>query len=58
MRAPLEVLDVTGETARDIYQYDLLLVRPDLHVVWRGNKLPQDAAKIAMAATGRLPSPI
>jgi 2-polyprenyl-6-methoxyphenol hydroxylase-like FAD-dependent oxidoreductase len=58
MHAPLEVLDVTGETARDIYQYDLLLVRPDLHVVWRGNKLPQDAAKIAMAATGRLPSPI
>ena len=55
MSAPLEVLDVAGERARDIYQYDLLLVRPDLHVVWRGNKLPQDAAKIAMVATGRLP---
>jgi 2-polyprenyl-6-methoxyphenol hydroxylase-like FAD-dependent oxidoreductase len=53
--APLEVLDVAGERARDIYQYDLLLVRPDLHVVWRGNKLPQDADGIAMAATGSLP---
>jgi 2-polyprenyl-6-methoxyphenol hydroxylase-like FAD-dependent oxidoreductase len=52
--APLEVLDVAGERARDIYQYDLLLVRPDLHVVWRGNKLPQDAEGIAMAATGSL----
>ncbi len=56
MRAPLDVLDVAGERARELYQYDLLLVRPDLHVVWRGNKLPQDAAKIAMVATGRLPS--
>jgi hypothetical protein len=57
MHAPLEVLDVAGERAREIYQYDLLLVRPDLHVVWRGNNLPQDAAAVAMVATGRLPSP-
>jgi hypothetical protein len=55
MRAPLDVLDVACERAHEIYQYDLLLVRPDLHVVWRGNKLPQDAEKIAMIATGRLP---
>ena len=53
--APLEVLDVGSERARELYQYDLLLVRPDLHVVWRGNQLPQDAARIAMTATGRLP---
>jgi hypothetical protein len=38
--------------------YDLLLVRPDLHEVWRGNDLPQDAAKIAMVATGRFLSGI
>jgi hypothetical protein len=56
MHAPLQVLDIAGERARDIYQYDLLLVRPDLHVVWRGNELPQDAEMIAMAATGSLPS--
>ena len=56
LRAPLEVLDVATERAREIYQYDLLLVRPDLHVVWRGNELPQDAAKMAMLATGRLPA--
>jgi 2-polyprenyl-6-methoxyphenol hydroxylase-like FAD-dependent oxidoreductase len=55
MRAPLDVLDVASERAREIYQYDLLLVRPDLHVVWRGNKLPQGAEKVAMTATGRLP---
>src|SRR5579862_255431 len=58
IRAPLEVLEVPGERPRDIYEYDLLLVRPDLHVVWRGNKFPQDASKIAMIATGRLLSPV
>jgi len=58
MCAPLDVLDVASKRARELYQYDLLLVRPDLHVVWRSNKLPQDAEKIAMVATGRLPSRI
>jgi hypothetical protein len=58
LHAPLDVLDAPGERAREIYQFDLLLVRPDLHVVWRGNKLPQDTAKIAAVATGRLPSRI
>jgi 2-polyprenyl-6-methoxyphenol hydroxylase-like FAD-dependent oxidoreductase len=56
IHAPLDVLDVAGERARDIYQYDLLLVRPDLHVAWRGNQLPHNAAKIAMVATGHHPS--
>jgi 2-polyprenyl-6-methoxyphenol hydroxylase-like FAD-dependent oxidoreductase len=56
LHAPLEVLDIAGERPRDIYQFDLLLVRPDLHVVWRGNDLRQDAAQIARVATGRLPS--
>ena len=56
LRAPLDVLDVASKRAREIYEYDLLLVRPDLHVVWRGNELPANAASIAMAATGRLPS--
>ena len=33
----MTVLDVPDRIARDIYGYDLILVRPDLHVVWRGN---------------------
>jgi len=56
LRAPLEVLDIVGERPRDIYQFDLLLIRPDLHVVWRGNHLRQDASKIARVSTGGLPS--
>jgi len=27
-------------------------VRPDLHVVWRGNTLPDDPARLAALATG------
>ena len=50
--APFPPLAVNDEHARDIYGYDLLLLRPDLHVVWRGNRLPDDAAKLAAIATG------
>ncbi len=50
--APLEVLEVPGQAARDLYERDLLLVRPDLHVVWRGNQPPEDAAHVAALATG------
>jgi 2-polyprenyl-6-methoxyphenol hydroxylase-like FAD-dependent oxidoreductase len=51
--APFEVLDVTEESAREIYGFDLLLVRPDLHIVWRGNQIPEDAAALAAVATGQ-----
>jgi 2-polyprenyl-6-methoxyphenol hydroxylase-like FAD-dependent oxidoreductase len=52
--APLVVLDLADESAREIYDFDLLLVRPDLHVVWRGNQIPDDAEAIATVATGRV----
>ena len=50
--APLSVLDFSSDAAREIYGFDLLLVRPDLHVVWRGNQPPDDAAAVAAVATG------
>jgi 2-polyprenyl-6-methoxyphenol hydroxylase-like FAD-dependent oxidoreductase len=50
--APVEVLDVKDDVVRDIYGYDLLLVRPDLHVVWRGNQIAGNAAATAAVATG------
>ena len=52
--APFAVLDVRDKHARDIYGYDLILLRPDLHVVWRGNTLPADPAKLAAVATGHI----
>jgi hypothetical protein len=51
-RAPFSVLTIDDRTARDVYGYDLILVRPDLHVVWRGNAEPRDPAQLAAVATG------
>lgn len=50
--APFTTLDLADDRARDVYGYDLILLRPDLHVVWRGQTLPDDPASIAGLATG------
>jgi hypothetical protein len=50
--APLEILDPAAAAARDIYGCDLLLLRPDLHVAWRGNHLPDEPHRLAAVATG------
>ena len=50
--APYAELDVPDRIAREIYGFDLILVRPDLHIVWRGNALGDDAGEIADRATG------
>jgi len=50
--APFSAVEIDEERPRDVYGYDLLLLRPDLHVVWRGNGLPDDPAKLAALATG------
>jgi 2-polyprenyl-6-methoxyphenol hydroxylase-like FAD-dependent oxidoreductase len=51
--APLEVLDIPDRRVREIAGFDLLLVRPDLHVAWRANRLADDVGTIAAIATGR-----
>jgi hypothetical protein len=50
--APFHVLEINEEQPRALYGADLLLLRPDLHVVWRGNSLPGEAKKLAALATG------
>ncbi len=50
--APLSVLDVPDRIAREIYGFDLILLRPDMHIVWRGNLAPEDPALIGAVATG------
>ena len=51
--APLSILDIPDERPRDIYGHDLLLLRPDMHVVWRGNDAPRGPQDLAALATGR-----
>lgn len=50
--APLDVAHVPDAQARELYARDLVLVRPDLHVVWRGNVPPDDPQAVAAAVTG------
>jgi 2-polyprenyl-6-methoxyphenol hydroxylase-like FAD-dependent oxidoreductase len=54
--APLDVLRVPDRAARAIYGRDLVLVRPDLHIVWRGDAAPADPRAIAATITGRTPA--
>jgi 2-polyprenyl-6-methoxyphenol hydroxylase-like FAD-dependent oxidoreductase len=49
------VLDIAGEAARAVYGRDLLLLRPDMHVVWRGDEPPADAEALCATATGHRP---
>jgi 2-polyprenyl-6-methoxyphenol hydroxylase-like FAD-dependent oxidoreductase len=51
-QAPFSVLTIDDRRPRDVYGYDLILIRPDLHVVWRGNAAPGDPAQLAAVATG------
>ena len=39
---PLTVLDVIPREAQSVYRHKLLLSRPDQHVAWRGDQLPDD----------------
>jgi hypothetical protein len=50
--APFTALNLPGDEARTTYGRDLVLVRPDLHVVWRGNAPPDDPVRLAAMATG------
>jgi hypothetical protein len=50
--APLGVLEVPDQIARDLYGFDLILLRPDLHIVWRGQQAPEDPTLVAAVATG------
>ena len=50
--APVTMIETGDAQAREIYEADLVLVRPDLHVVWRGNAAPDDPARVAAIATG------
>jgi hypothetical protein len=50
--APFETLDIEPGAPRDVYGFDYILVRPDLHVVWRGNRLPPEPENVARIVTG------
>jgi 2-polyprenyl-6-methoxyphenol hydroxylase-like FAD-dependent oxidoreductase len=54
--APLEVLHLDEERVRSVYGASVFLLRPDLHITWRGDGLPPDPLSLAMLATGHNPT--
>jgi len=45
-KVPISLLDIREDNARAVYEYDLVLVRPDQHVAWRGDQIDRDPGEI------------
>ena len=50
--APFQVLDIPDAAARDVYGVDLILLRPDMHIAWRGNRAPAQPDVLSALVTG------
>jgi hypothetical protein len=50
---PFTVVQDTREGGRQRYEYKLILVRPDQHVVWVGDNAPNDPVEVMRKVTGR-----
>lgn len=49
---PVREVAFGDDRLREIYGRDLFLLRPDLHIAWRGNALPENPAALAALVTG------
>ena len=49
---PLTILDVPLKKARELYGRELILVRPDRTIVWRGDAVPEDVDSVLVTVTG------
>jgi hypothetical protein len=52
---PLDVVDVRDEHAHRLYERDLVLIRPDQHVAWRGNSAPDSPERVIGIVRGARP---
>ncbi len=52
---PMTVLDVDAEGADTLFPHKLLLARPDQHVAWRGDSVPDDAMALVDKLRGAPP---
>ncbi|MFM9608244.1 monooxygenase [Streptomyces sp. V2] len=49
---PFSVVHVDDPAGRELYGRDLVLVRPDQHIAWRGDREPRNPAEILARVTG------
>jgi 2-polyprenyl-6-methoxyphenol hydroxylase-like FAD-dependent oxidoreductase len=53
---PLKVVDIREDGARGLYERDLVLIRPDHHVGWRGDAVPDRPGVILDRVRGAAPA--
>jgi hypothetical protein len=51
---PLEIIEIHDPTVREIYERNFVLVRPDGHVAWRGDELPENPGAIIDRVRGAM----
>lgn len=51
---PLSVVDICGAQVPAAYRHALVLSRPDQHVAWRGDRLPEDPSALVDRLRGSL----
>jgi hypothetical protein len=51
---PIATIEIAEPNVRAIYQRNLVLVRPDGHVAWRDDSVPENAAAILDQVRGAL----
>jgi len=51
-RIPFKTYRVELPQGRDLYACDLALIRPDQHVAWRGDRLPDNCDALLARVTG------
>lgn len=55
---PLELLDIPHDTSPEAYRHALVLVRPDRHICWRGDAVPDDPGAMIDRIAGRAATPM
>ncbi len=53
---PITSVRISDEKARTLYERDLVLIRPDQHVCWRGNSVIESPEDIIATVTGWSPA--
>jgi hypothetical protein len=52
----LKTVDIRDSRARTLYERDLVLIRPDHHVAWRGDTVPDRPEAILDRVRGAAPA--
>ena len=53
----LRVVDLASSDIRELYERALVLVRPDGHVAWRNERMPEDTLRLVDVVRGAAEAP-